>query len=275
VKYVLVSGGVMSGIGKGVVASSIGMLLKAAGLSVTSIKIDAYINFDAGTMSPFEHGEVFVLSDGGEADLDLGNYERFLDVTLSSDNNITTGKIYQRVIDKERKGLYLGKTVQVVPHVVDEIQAWIERVAARPVRDGVVHAADASASASTRVPDVCIIELGGTVGDIELMPFVEALRQFAWRVGRANFVDVHVSLVPLSSGEQKSKPTQTTVAQLRQLGLQPDFIFCRCSEPLAAATKAKIAMFCQVRRNDVCAFCRVCVRGDVMIGNRVFRTAHA
>jgi hypothetical protein len=138
-KYVLVSGGVMSGIGKGVVASSIGMLLKAQGLSVTSIKIDPYINIDAGLMSPFEHGEVFVLADGGEADLDLGNYERFLDVTLSRDNNITTGKVYQRVIDKERQGLYFGKTVQVVPHICDEIQAWIERVASRPVRNGVVH----------------------------------------------------------------------------------------------------------------------------------------
>ncbi len=245
-KYVLVSGGVMSGIGKGVVASSVGMLLKACGLSVTSIKIDPYINVDAGLMSPFEHGEVFVLADGGEADLDLGNYERFLDVTLTRDNNITTGKVYQRVIDKERQGLYLGKTVQVVPHVVDEIQAWIERVAARPVRDGVVHGDATAASPSSRTPDVCIIELGGTVGDIEGMPFIEALRQFAWRVGRADFVDIHVSLVPLASGEQKTKPTQTTVASLRQLGLQPDFIFCRCSEPLAAATKAKIAMFCQV-----------------------------
>jgi CTP synthase len=246
-KYVLVSGGVMSGIGKGVVASSIGMLLKAQGLSVTSIKIDPYINIDAGLMSPFEHGEVFVLSDGGEADLDLGNYERFLDVTLSRDNNITTGKVYQRVIDKERQGLYLGKTVQVVPHICDEIQAWIERVAARPVRDGVVHGDDATSSNATRVPDVCIIELGGTVGDIEGAPFIEALRQMSWRVGRADFVDVHVSLVPIASGEQKTKPTQTTVAQLRQLGLQPDFIFCRSTEPLNAATKAKIAMFCQVR----------------------------
>jgi CTP synthase len=247
-KYVLVSGGVMSGIGKGVVASSIGMLLKAQGLSVTSIKIDPYINIDAGLMSPFEHGEVFVLSDGGEADLDLGNYERFLDVTLSRDNNITTGKVYQRVIDKERQGLYLGKTVQVVPHICDEIQAWIERVASRPVRNGVVHADDTSAatSSASTVPDVCIIELGGTVGDIEGAPFIEALRQMSWRVGRADFVDVHVSLVPIASGEQKTKPTQTTVAQLRQLGLQPDFIFCRSTEPLNAATKAKIAMFCQV-----------------------------
>jgi len=223
----------MSGIGKGVVASSTGMLLKAMGVRVTSIKIDPYINIDAGTMSPFEHGEVFVLADGGEVDLDLGNYERFLDCTLGRENNVTTGKVYQRVIAAERHGRYLGKTVQVVPHICDEIQHWLERVAEK---------ADA---------EVCIVELGGTVGDIEGMPFVEALRQLAWRVGRANFVDMHVSLVPVAVDEQKTKPTQTTVGRLRQLGLQPDLIMCRSSAPLTNATKSKIAMFCQLDENRI------------------------
>ncbi|KAH9795349.1 CTP synthase [Citrus sinensis] len=195
-KYVLVTGGVVSGLGKGVTASSIGVLLKACGLRVTCIKIDPYLNTDAGTMSPFEHGEVFVLDDGGEVDLDLGNYERFMDIKLTRDNNITTGKIYQAsvgsVIDKERKGDYLGKTVQVVPHITDEIQDWIERVAMIPVdgKEGPV--------------DVCVIELGGTIGDIESMPFIEALGQFSYRVGPGNFCLIHVSLVPVLNvvGEQ-------------------------------------------------------------------------
>ncbi|KAF3637546.1 CTP synthase 2 [Capsicum annuum] len=191
-KYVLVTGGVVSGLGKGVTASSIGLILKACGLRVTSIKIDPYLNTDAGTMSPFEHGEVFVLDDGGEVDLDLGNYERFLDIKLTRDNNITTGKIYQSVLDKERKGDYLGKTVQVVPHITDAIQEWIERVAVIPV-DG----EDSPA-------DVCVIELGGTIGDIESMPFIEALGQFSYRVGAGNFCLIHVSLVPVLNvvGEQ-------------------------------------------------------------------------
>ncbi|RZC67597.1 hypothetical protein C5167_011284 [Papaver somniferum] len=191
-KYVLVTGGVVSGLGKGVTASSIGLLLKSCGLRVTSIKIDPYLNIDAGTMSPFEHGEVFVLDDGGEVDLDLGNYERFLDIKLTRDNNITNGKIHRAVINKERKGDYLGKTVQVVPHVTDAIQDWIERVAMIPV-DGQEGPAD-----------VCVIELGGTIGDIESMPFIEALGQFSYRVGSGNFCLVHVSLVPVLSvvGEQ-------------------------------------------------------------------------
>ncbi|KAG2599084.1 hypothetical protein PVAP13_5KG414400 [Panicum virgatum] len=199
-KYVLVTGGVVSGLGKGVTASSIGVVLKACGLRITSIKIDPYLNTDAGTMSPFEHGEVFVLDDGGEVDLDLGNYERFLDIKLTRDNNITTGKIYQSVIDKERKGEYLGKTVQVVPHITNAIQEWIERVAMIPV-DGKEGPAD-----------VCVIELGGTIGDIESMPFIEALGQFSYRVGPGNFCLVHVSLVPVLNvvGEQKTKPTQHT-----------------------------------------------------------------
>ena len=207
-KYVVVSGGVLSGLGKGVTASSIGVLLKSAGLRVTAVKIDPYLNSDAGTMSPFEHGEVFVLDDGGEADLDLGNYERFCDLNLYRDNNITTGKIYSEVIEAERRGDYLGKTVQVIPHVTDSVQDWIERVSSVPV-DG-----------SGEKPDACVIELGGTVGDIESAPFIEALRQFQFRVGRENICFVHVSLVPVMGpvGEQKTKPTQHTVKELRGLG---------------------------------------------------------
>ncbi|CAL4909639.1 unnamed protein product [Urochloa decumbens] len=235
-KYVLVTGGVVSGLGKGVTASSIGVLLKGCGLRVTSIKIDPYLNTDAGTMSPFEHGEVFVLDDGGEVDLDLGNYERFLDIKLTRDNNITTGKIYQSVIDKERRGDYLGKTVQVVPHITDEIQEWIERVAMNPV-DGTEEAAD-----------VCVIELGGTIGDIESMPFIEALGQFSYRVGPGNFCLVHVSLVPVLNvvGEQKTKPTQHSVRGLRGLGLIPDILACRSTQPLEEQVKVKLAQFCHV-----------------------------
>ncbi|KAK9835134.1 hypothetical protein WJX81_000361 [Elliptochloris bilobata] len=240
-KYVLVSGGVVSGLGKGVTASSIGVILKHCGHRVTSIKIDPYLNTDAGTMSPFEHGEVFVLDDGGEVDLDLGNYERFLDVTLTRDNNLTTGKVYQGVIERERRGDYLGKTVQVVPHVTDAIQEWIERVAHIPVdgRDGPA--------------DVCVIELGGTVGDIESMPFIEALRQFQFKVGPGNFCCVHVSLVPVLGvvGEQKTKPTQHSVAVLRSLGLSPHLLACRSQEPLSDAVREKLALFCQVPANHV------------------------
>ena len=240
-KYVVVSGGVLSGLGKGVTASSIGVLLKSAGLKVTSIKIDPYLNSDAGTMSPFEHGEVFVLDDGGEVDLDLGNYERFLDINLSKDNNLTTGKIYSKVIDAERRGDYLGKTVQVIPHVTDAVQDWIEDVALRP------------ADGSGEVPDACIIELGGTVGDIESAPYVEALRQFQFRVGRENVSFVHVSLVPVLGpvGEQKTKPTQHTVKELRGLGITPDILVCRSSQPLNDETRNKLAAFCHVKPEAV------------------------
>ncbi|GMM58966.1 CTP synthase [Maudiozyma humilis] len=238
-KYVVVSGGVISGIGKGVLASSTGMLLKTQGLKVTSIKIDPYMNIDAGTMSPLEHGECFVLNDGGETDLDLGNYERYLNVTLTKDHNITTGKIYSHVIAKERKGDYLGKTVQIVPHLTNAIQDWIERVSRIPVDDTGLE------------PDVCIIELGGTVGDIESAPFVEALRQFQFKVGRENFALIHVSLVPVIHGEQKTKPTQAAIKDLRSLGLIPDMIACRCSEQLAQSTIDKIAMFCHVGSEQV------------------------
>ncbi|XP_039851593.1 CTP synthase-like isoform X3 [Panicum virgatum] len=256
-KYVLVTGGVVSGLGKGVTASSIGVVLKACGLRVTTIKIDPYLNTDAGTMSPFEHGEVFVLDDGGEVDLDLGNYERFLDIKLTRDNNITTGKIYQAVINKERRGDYLGKTVQVVPHITDEIQDWIERVAMNPV-DG-----------KEGPPDVCVIELGGTIGDkifsphndsgildagdIESMPFIEALGQFSYRVGPGNFCLVHVSLVPVLNvvGEQKTKPTQHSVRGLRGLGLAPDVLACRSTEPLEEHVKVKLSQFCHVPISNI------------------------
>ncbi|XP_039168879.1 CTP synthase isoform X1 [Eucalyptus grandis] len=235
-KYVLVTGGVVSGLGKGVTASSIGVLLKACGLRVTSIKIDPYLNTDAGTMSPFEHGEVFVLDDGGEVDLDLGNYERFLNIKLTRDNNITTGKIYQKVIDRERRGDYLGKTVQVVPHITDAIQEWIESVAVIPVdgKDGPA--------------DVCVIELGGTIGDIESMPFIEALGQFSYRVGAGNFCLIHVSLVPVLNvvGEPKTKPTQHSVRGLRGLGLTPNILACRSTMALDENIKAKLSQFCHV-----------------------------
>jgi CTP synthase len=215
-KYVLVTGGVISGVGKGIISSSVGTLFKSIGMRVTSIKIDPYINIDAGTFSPFEHGEVFVLDDGGEVDLDLGNYERFLDITLHRDNNITTGKIYEHVINKERKGDYLGKTVQVIPHITDAIMEWVERVARIPVNPN-----------ESEEPDICIIELGGTIGDIEGMPFIEAFRQFQFRVKRENFCSIHVSLVPIQNGEHKTKPTQNSVKELRGLGISPDMLICR------------------------------------------------
>ena len=239
-KYVVVSGGVLSGLGKGVTASSIGVLLQSSGLKVTSIKIDPYLNSDAGTMSPFEHGEVFVLDDGGEVDLDLGNYERFLDISLTRDNNITTGKIYSKVIEAERRGDYLGKTVQVIPHVTDAVQDWIEEVA--------------NYSAEDESPaDACIIELGGTVGDIESAPYIEALRQFQFRVGRENITFVHVSLVPVMGpvGEQKTKPTQHTVKEMMGLGITPDVLVCRSEYPLTEETKNKLSQFCHVPVGNV------------------------
>uniref|UniRef100_A0A3B3CL13 CTP synthase n=1 Tax=Oryzias melastigma TaxID=30732 RepID=A0A3B3CL13_ORYME len=240
-KYILVTGGVISGIGKGIIASSVGTILKSCGLHVTAIKIDPYINIDAGTFSPYEHGEVFVLDDGGEVDLDLGNYERFLDIRLTRDNNLTTGKIYQSVINKERRGDYLGKTVQVVPHITDAIQEWVVKQAKVPVDDDQVE------------PQVCVIELGGTVGDIESMPFIEAFRQFQFKVKRENFCNIHVSLIPQPSatGEQKTKPTQNSVRELRGLGLSPDLIMCRCSTVLETSVKEKISMFCHVEPEQV------------------------
>ena len=233
-KYIVVTGGVASGLGKGITISSIGRVLKNCGLNVTSIKVDPYLNIDAGTMSPFEHGEVFVLDDGGEVDLDLGNYERFLDLKLSRDHNITTGKIYQSIIRKERDGEYLGKTIQIVPHVTNEIQDWIERVSHIPVD-----------IKSNQTPDVCLIELGGTVGDMESSVFLEAIRQLRFRVGPREMCVVHVTLVP-SLGEQKTKPTQHTIKELRSSGLHPDILCCRGKEVLWDSTRSKISSFCQI-----------------------------
>lgn len=240
-KYIVITGGTVSGLGKGITISSIGKVLKSCGIRTTSIKIDPYLNVDAGTMSPFEHGEVFVLNDGGESDLDLGNYERFLDVNLTSEHNITTGKMYKSVIDKERRGDFLGKTVQVVPHITNEIMDWMERVAQIPVDE------------TNQTAHVCLVEVGGTVGDIESMVFLEALRQFQFRVGRENICFVHLSLVPTlsNSDEQKTKPTQHGVKELRSLGLSPDLIVCRASSPLTDATREKIALFCHVKPTKV------------------------
>ncbi|MCJ7444278.1 MAG: CTP synthase (glutamine hydrolyzing) [Methanotrichaceae archaeon] len=224
----MITGGVMSGLGKGITAASIGRLLMNKGYRVTAIKIDPYINIDAGLMSPFQHGEVFVLKDGGEVDLDLGNYERFLDIELTRDHNITTGKVYSIVIEKERRGEYLGKTVQIIPHITDEIKRRIRQVS------------------RTGGCEICLVEVGGTVGDIESMPFLEALRQLKYEES-GNIFLVHVTLAPSTiDGEQKTKPTQHSVKELRELGLQPDMIVVRCDEPLLPETKTKIAHFCDV-----------------------------
>ncbi|KAL5961362.1 CTP synthase 1 [Taenia solium] len=252
-KYLLVTGGVISGIGKGIISSSVGAIMKANGWVVTCIKIDPYLNIDAGTFSPYEHGEVYVLDDGSEVDLDLGNYERYINVTLTKDHNITTGKVYQQVTQRERRGEYLGKTVQVVPHVTDAIQEWVTRVAEMPV------------DASGKVPELCVIELGGTIGDIESMPFVEAFRQLLYHVGSKNFCCAHVSLVPnLSSvGEPKTKPTQVSIRELRARGLQADILFCRCNCELPQKVIEKLALFCQVpadhviQARDVANLCEV------------------
>ena len=228
-KYIMVTGGVMSGLGKGITAASIGRLLVDMGYKVIPIKIDPYINIDAGTMNPFQHGEVYVLKDGTEVDLDLGHYERFIGVELTGNHNITTGKIYRSVIEKERKGEYLGQTVQIIPHVTDEIKSWIRRVAEE---------SDA---------EICLVEIGGTVGDIEGMPFLEAIRQMKIEEKPEDFLLVHVTLVPLdSSGEQKTKPTQHSVKELRSIGLQPDAIVGRCARKLEEGTKRKISLFCDV-----------------------------
>jgi CTP synthase len=230
-KFIIVTGGVLSGLGKGITASSIGRLLRARGLKVTAIKIDPYLNCDAGTMNPFQHGEVFVLEDGGEVDLDLGNYERFLDVNLSSDHNITTGKVYKAVIEKERRGDYLGNTVQIIPHITNEIKENIKRVAWESEAD------------------VALIELGGTVGDIESMPFLESVRQlYRESGGDENCIFVHTTLVPVMGtvGEQKTKPTQHSVKELRGIGIIPDVIVARGRDALEYDIKRKISMFCDV-----------------------------
>lgn len=241
IKYLFVTGGTISGLGKGTAISSIGVVLKSHGLRVTAIKIDPYLNIDAGTMSPFEHGEVYVLEDGGEADLDLGNYERFLSLTLTSGHSMTSGKIYEQVIQRERTGHYLGKTVQMVPHVTDAIQDWIEEVARKPVDN------------SGSMPEICLVELGGTVGDIESAVYLEALQQFQFKVGIENFMMVHVGMVPVvgSTGEQKTKPCQHSVKQLREAGVKPDLVLCRCESPLEEGTRKKLSLFCQVPSDQV------------------------
>ncbi|GAB7092614.1 CTP synthase [Halorubrum luteum] len=231
-KFVFVTGGVMSGLGKGITAASTGRLLANAGFDVTAVKVDPYLNVDAGTMNPYEHGEVYVLKDGGEVDLDLGNYERFLGTDMTFDHNVTTGKTYQHVIERERAGDYLGKTVQIIPHITDDIK--------RRIRE----AAEGS--------DVCLVEIGGTVGDIESMPFLEALRQFAHEEAPEDILFAHVTLVPYSkNGEQKTKPTQHSVKELRSIGLQPDVLVGRCEDRLEPDVKEKIALFCDVPTDAV------------------------
>ncbi|HET6796345.1 MAG TPA: CTP synthase [Gemmatimonadales bacterium] len=227
-KYIFVTGGVVSSLGKGIAAASLGRLLVERGLSVTMQKFDPYINVDPGTMSPFQHGEVFVTDDGAETDLDLGHYERFIDRSLSRQNNVTTGRIYQTVITKERRGEYLGSTVQVIPHITDEIKNAIRRTAPGH--------------------DVVITEIGGTVGDIESLPFLEAIRQFRQEIGRDNALFIHLTLVPYiaAAGELKTKPTQHSVRDLMEIGIQPDILICRSEQPLAADIKRKIALFCNV-----------------------------
>lgn len=232
-KYIFVTGGVVSGLGKGITAASLGRLLKARGIKVTMQKLDPYLNIDPGTMNPYQHGEVFVTDDGAETDLDLGHYERFIDVSLSQNSNITSGRIYWSVIQKERKGDYQGGTVQVIPHITNEIKDRIQRGKAGY--------------------DVAIIEIGGTIGDIEGLPIIEATRQFAADVGRDNCLFIHVTLVPYlsASHEQKTKPTQHSVKDLLSLGIQPDIIVCRSEIPISRELKGKIALFCNVPRDCV------------------------
>ena len=234
-KYIFVLGGVMSGLGKGIAASSIGYLLKQADVNVTIMKLDPYLNVDPGTMNPYQHGEVFVLDDGSETDLDLGHYERFIDVNMTKNNNATAGQIYSKVLEQERKGEYLGETVQVIPHVTDEIKNRIRAL---------------------NIPkkyDVVICEVGGTVGDIESLPFMEAIRQLSLEVGYHNHMFVHVTLLPFvkASGELKSKPTQHSVMKLREIGLAPDMILCRSEHPIDQSVRDKIALFCNVPSDHV------------------------
>ena len=234
-KYIFVLGGVMSGLGKGIAASSIGYILKNSGLKVTILKLDPYLNVDPGTMNPYQHGEVFVLDDGSETDLDLGHYERFIDVSMTRNNNATAGQIYSTVLEKERKGEYLGQTVQVIPHVTDEIIKRIKSIN------------------EPKKYDVVICEVGGTVGDIESLPFMEAIRQLSLNVGSQNHLIMHVTLLPYvdASGELKSKPTQHSVMKLREIGLSPDMILCRSQHHIDKSVREKIALFCNVRSDHV------------------------
>jgi len=232
-KYIFVTGGVVSSLGKGLASASIGALLENRGLDLTLLKLDPYINIDPGTMSPFQHGEVFVTDDGGETDMDLGHYERFTNARMSRLNNFTTGRIYHSVIQKERRGEYLGKTVQVIPHITDEIKSCIRQAA-----QGV---------------DVVIVEVGGTVGDIESLPFLEAIRQMRYDVGAGNTIYIHLTLLPYigAAGEVKTKPTQHSVMKLREIGIQPDFLICRTDREISRELKDKIAMFCNVEPGNV------------------------
>ncbi|MEX1186618.1 MAG: CTP synthase [Gemmatimonadaceae bacterium] len=232
-RYVFVTGGVVSSLGKGIAAASLGRLLVERGLKVTIMKFDPYLNVDPGTMSPFQHGEVYVTDDGAETDLDLGHYERFIDRPVSQDNNVTTGRIYLNVITKERRGEYLGSTVQVIPHITDEIKSAMKKVAVDN--------------------DVVIVEIGGTVGDIESLPFLEAIRQFRQEIGRENAVFIHLTLVPFISaaGEVKTKPTQHSVRELMEIGIQPDVLICRTDRALSEEVKRKIALFCNVDEGAV------------------------
>jgi CTP synthase len=242
-KYIFVTGGVVSSLGKGLAAASIGRILEGRGFKITMQKLDPYINVDPGTMSPFQHGEVFVTDDGTETDLDLGHYERFTSMTAGRNTNFTTGKIYQSVIEKERRGDYLGATVQVIPHITDEIKESILRV--------------------SEDVDIQIVEIGGTVGDIESLPFLEAIRQFRLDVGRSNAAFVHLTLVPWigTSGELKTKPTQHSVRELRAIGIQPDILLCRCDRPIPQEVKRKIALFCNISEDAV-----ITARDEVTIG---------
>lgn len=234
-KYIFVTGGVVSSLGKGIAAASIGSLLESRGLTVTVIKLDPYINVDPGTMSPFQHGEVFVTEDGAETDLDLGHYERFIKARMHKENNFTTGQVYESVIKKERRGEYLGKTVQVIPHITDEIKAKIK-----------------SGSGNF---DIVLVEVGGTVGDIESLPFLEAIRQMRHELGRSNTCFIHLTLVPYiaSAGEIKTKPTQHSVKELREIGIQPDILLCRLDRALPLSEKQKISLFCNVEEREVIA----------------------
>jgi CTP synthase len=234
-KYVFVTGGVMSGIGKGVIAASIGKIIQVRGLKVTAVKIDPYLNYDAGTMNPYIHGEVFVTEDGGETDMDVGTYERFLDINVPKNHNITTGQVYFSVIERERKGDFLGKCVQIIPHVTDEIKDRLRRI---PKEEGV---------------DLVLVEIGGTVGDIESLPYLEAARQLRLEEGSENVLNVHVTLVPVLDvvGEQKTKPTQHSVQELRRIGVQPDVIVARSKVPLKEEPRRKIALFCNVEESAV------------------------
>ncbi len=234
-KYIFVTGGVVSGLGKGITAASLGRLLKARGLKIAAQKLDPYINVDPGTMSPFQHGEVYVTEDGAETDLDLGHYERFIDEDLNKFSNLTTGKVYWNVLTKEREGKYLGETVQVIPHITNEIKNFIYTVGTKTNAD------------------VVITEIGGTTGDIESLPFLEAIRQISFEIGRENCLFMHVTLVPYikSSGEHKSKPTQHSVKELQSIGITPNIIVCRCDEPIDNEIRRKIALFCNVKSDCV------------------------